>query len=539
LSLAAGTPLLRGSRSSAQPAFARSAPSRRVILVDQARAVVRALGTRAHRILAVFCALVAIGALVDLAIRAAVRLDENWDGLTYHLPFAALRAGIPIPYEISDQVKGFLEGFPPLPELTQGILWSLTGSINAAGLANYLAFLLFITYCHIVLRAPFYLVALISLTAPLVLIHATVLYVDLFGNALLAIGMSSCFYLYLFPEKAGRAVIVGGLACLTAAAWSKYQLVPVAGLGFCLFAILAWRGRGPIGVSRRQLATLLVLAVSVASIPYVKNLAAYGNPFWPVQIPVVGDLFPYAPGATIAAGQRPYPLRDLGQFPLFIRSLFEIDVPTSYANAPRWSIDQWGPGPDGLGFRMGGYWVIGVVTYLVSTISMLFLLGRKRILERRRAVVAGVAIIAVTSFVGVLPQSHELRYYMFIPLTLAAMFGMLFPYMRTAVPRVALLLPIVVLGLFFEMVSENVTYYKIEDVGYLRVAQDWGAAALWPELQRGQTYCAVGFQMMARSILMTGPTMSEYHIVARSAESLCPEGSFIVTTDGITGRADS
>jgi hypothetical protein len=503
------------------------------MLIDQVQAVVRAVGSRAPRILAVFCALVAVGALVDLAVRAAVRLDENWDGLTYHLPFAALRAGIPIPYEISDQFKEVFEGFPPLPELTQGILWSLTGSINAAGLANYLAFLLFITYCHIVLRAPFYLVALISLTAPLVLIHATVLYVDLFGNALLAIGMSSCFYLYLFPEKAGRAVIVGGLACLTAAAWSKYQLVPVAGLSFCVFAILAWRGRGPIGVSRRQLATLLVLAVSVASIPYVKNLAAYGNPFWPVQVPVVGDLFPYAPGTTIAAGQRPYPLRDLGQFPLFIRSLFEIDVPTSYPNAPRWGLDQWGLGPDSLGFRMGGFWFVGVIAYLISTIAMLFVLGR------RKAIVAAVSIIGVITFVGFLPQAHELRYYMFIPLTLAAIFGMLFPYVRTAFPKVALLLPIMVLALFLQMVSENETYYTIEERGYVRVAQDWGAAALWPELARGQVYCAVGFQMMARSILMTGPTMSEYHVVARSVESLCPAGSFVVTTDGIQGRARS
>jgi hypothetical protein len=521
--------------SSAQTSSERSASFGSIPIVDHARAVVRLAQTRAHRILALFLSLVAVVALVDLAVRAAVRLDENWDGLVYHIPFAAIRAGIPIPYEISDQVKGFLEGFPPLPEFTQGILWSSTGSINTAGLANYLAFLFFVTYCHLVLRAPFYLVALISLTAPLVLIHSTVLYVDLFGNALLAIGMGSCMYLYLFPEKAGRAVIVGGLVCLTAAAWSKYQLVPVVALGFCLFALLAWRYGGSIRVSRRQLATFMVLAVCVASIPYVKNLAVYGNPFWPVKIPVIGDLLPYVRSDLLEdqAAQKPYPLKDLGQFPLFVRSLFEIDVPTTYPNAPRWGIDQWGLGPASLGFRMGGFWFVGVIAYLTSTIAMLFVLGR------RKAIVATASIIGVITFVGFLPQAHELRYYMFIPLTLAAIFGMLFPYVRTAFPKVALVLPIMVLVLFLQMVSENRTYYTIEEKGYVRVAQDWGATALWPEFERGQVYCAVGFQMMARSILMTGPTMSEYHVVARSVESLCPAGSFVVTPDGVQGRARS
>ena len=500
-------------------------------LVDRTAAVARAVGDRAPRILILLCALVAAVALTDLALRAALRLDENWDGLAYHLPFAAMRAGISIPYEISDQFKGFFEGFPPLPELTQGILWRLTGSVNAAGLANYLAFFLFITYCHVVLRAPFYLVALISLTAPLVLIHTTVLYVDLFGNALLAIGLSSCLYLYLFPEKAGRAVIVGGLAGLTAAAWSKYQMAPIAGLAFCMFAILGWRSTRPLGVSRRQFATLLVLAVSLASIPYLKNFFVYGNPFWPVRIPVIGDMFPYIRNQLTddAATQKPYALRDLGQFPLFVRSLFEIDVPTTYPNMARWSIDQWGLGPNSLGFRMGGFWVTGVVTYLASTIAMLFVLGR------RTAIVAGVSIIGVISFVGFLPQAHELRYYMFIPLTLAAAFGMLFPYVRVALPKAALVLPMMVLVLFFQMVSENATYYRIENVGYVQVAQDWGAADLWSKLQRDQTYCTVGFGMQARSILLTGPTMSEYKIVVRSTWSLCPAGSIVITTDGIQG----
>ena len=200
------------------------------IFVDRATSVLTASG-----------ALLALLALADLAVRAAVRLDLWWDTFWYHLPIAALRGELRIPYEMSDTVKGYYQGFPPLPQLVQGMLWRMTGSINATGVVNYLAFATFLAYCHIVLNATFWLVALIALTAPMVLIHTTTSVVDLFGNSWLAIGVSSCLYLYLFPQRSSRAVLLCGFGGLIGAAWSKYQLVPLVVLVWCFFLCASLR----------------------------------------------------------------------------------------------------------------------------------------------------------------------------------------------------------------------------------------------------------------------------------------------------------
>ncbi len=136
--------------------------------------------------LGVVLALVALVALGDLGLRAALHLETRWDAFGYHVPFAALRAGIKLPYSMNDGMFPYYQGFPPLPELLQGLLWRVTGTINATGVVNWLAFVGFLAYCHFVLRIRFWLVALIALTAPMVIIQSATNYVDLFGNSLLA-----------------------------------------------------------------------------------------------------------------------------------------------------------------------------------------------------------------------------------------------------------------------------------------------------------------------------------------------------------------
>jgi hypothetical protein len=474
----------------------------------------------------IICALAVSAALVDLAVRAALRLEIRWDTFSYHVPFAALRGGLSIPYDMNDQYKGLYDGFPPLTDLVQGLLWRLTGSINAIGLVNYLAFVVFLGYCHVALRARFWLVGLISLTAPMVLIHTTVSYVDLFGNSLLAIGVASSLYLYLFPIRASRLVVLGGLAGLAGASWSKYILVPLVGLVFCFLAVIILRSAFTAGFTRRQAAALLFAAAALAAIPYAKNLAMYGNPFWPLRVPVLAQVFPYQidPTANIVL-QRPPPLKDYDQFGLFMNSLFEINHPTHYDYRPRWIIDQ---GNAWLAFRMGGFWGTGVVVYLLATIAMLV------VCARRSGIVASLALVGTLCVVGFLPQSNELRYYMFIPLTWAAAIGMLFPNFRASFPRAGVAFLMLVLALFLHMVSENEAHYEISRVDYAEAARAWGATQWWTQFEPGKTYCVV--DMVPIGILLTGPTMSEFSIVDRSTEALCPPQSIVVTSAGIQGH---
>jgi hypothetical protein len=127
-------------------------------------------------------------ALAVLALRAALRIETRWDAFAYHIPIAAKRAELGVPFEMSPYIRHLYEGLPPLPEFLQGLLWRATGSLNATGVVNMLALLVFLYFCHRQLKAPFRVVAILSLTVPLVIIHAASNYVDLFGSCLLAIG---------------------------------------------------------------------------------------------------------------------------------------------------------------------------------------------------------------------------------------------------------------------------------------------------------------------------------------------------------------
>jgi tetratricopeptide (TPR) repeat protein len=479
---------------------------------------------KATRILTRISAALVLVALADLGLRAAVRLDTTWDAIAYHLPFAALRAGLNVPYDLNDRMKDFYLGFPPLPELVQGIAWRLTGSLNATGVVNYLAFACFLAACHFLLRAPYWLVALGALTAPMVLIHTTVSYVDLFGNSFLAIGVSCLLYLGLHPDRTDRAVLPVGLGGLVAAGWSKYQLVPVVAVILGSYAVVGGRRAGLAGFSRGRARALVACAALFAALPYGKNLVRYGNPFWPVRVPVVGALFPYkVDQREEALLERPPPLRDYSQARLFVHSLFEIEHPTHYDYRPRWTLDE---GRAWIAFRMGGFWSIGVIVYLVSVTWMLI------VCARARGAHIAACMGALLCFVAFLPQSHELRYYQFIPLSWSAAAAMLFEDFRERRARSAFVLLTVWTCSFVYMAYANLSYYRIERVDYRAAASAWGAAAMWGDLQPGIKYCAV--DMMPIGFLLTGPTMSEYMIIDRSRRDLCPADSVVLSMRSLT-----
>jgi hypothetical protein len=477
---------------------------------SESRQVLAMLGSVA-RVLAVF-------ALATLGLRSALRLNLRWDAFAYHLPFAALRGGLRIPYDMNEQVRPMFEAYPILPELMQGLLWRLTGSMNATGVVNAIAFAAFLAYAHRALGAPFWLVALVSLSAPLVVIHACSSYVDLFGNAFLAIGVCACLSVYLAPEQLKRATVFGAPAALAAAAWSKYLLVPIAGLTYGVLVCLLLRTPRVAGLSRRRVAGYSAVMALVALAPYLKNLVVFRNPFWPLRLPLVGDWFPYTNDAlTGAVAERPPSVQTASQIQLFLRSVFELDQPTEYPNRLRWVLDQGGTID---GFRMGGFWGIAAMVYVPVVVLMLV------VCHGKRGWGVSAAALGALGLVGMLPQSHELRYYLFIPLCGAGCVGMLFPHFKRAAPHAAMALIALVVGLFVHMVVENRAHYAIDRVDQAAAAQAWGAAAWWPKLRPGVTYCAVN--MVPMGLLMTGPTLSEFRIVDRSRADDCPSGSQII-----------
>ena len=458
-------------------------------------------------------------ALVVLGVRAAVYLNIRWDTVMYHLPFAAVRGGLDLPYDMNEAMRPFFDGFPPLPHVLQGLLWNVTGNVNATGLLNYLAFSAFLVYAHAVLHARIWVVALVALTAPMVVIHATTSYVDLFGNSFLAAGLATCAYLYLNPSRVTARTVALGLVGLSVAAWSKFLLLPVVGIGFVFLVAVFIHARPPRAM-RRRILMLVALAAIIAAAPYVKNFVIFQNPFWPERIPLVGDLIPHLRDdiALTVATQRPPALAAASQPEVFVRSLFEWDLPTRYEWRPRWNIDQ---GNAVEGYRMGGFWNVGLVVYLGLGSLLLLLLDR-----RRGAVIIGASIV-VLAIVSIIPQSNQLRYFLFIPLVWAAVLGMVVPRFGRAHPGIGSAILALIVGLFGYMVAENRVHYEVLPLDGIDAARAWGASAYWPTLERGRAYCAVG--MVPIGILLAGPTMREYVIVDRTVAEGCPPGTTIVT----------
>ena len=391
-----------------------------------------------------------------LGLRAANHFDPSWDSLAYHLPFAAYRAGVDIPFHLDDGLIALYEGAPPLPELAMGVIWRLTDSVASVGLGNYLALALFVGWCGLVLRASFWVVTLVSLSAPLVIIHTSVAYIDLLTNAFLAVGAATLVYLWLFPERATRLMLVGGLLGLAAACWSKYTMTPFAGVLFLLYVPVAWRTLVALRWKRTVTLVVIVGVAAVAAMPYIRNLVEYGNPFWPFRTPLIGSLFPYL--FDNDSPSRPPGLAQASSIEAFVRSLFEIDLPWSYAARARWSIDS--GGDVGEAYRMGGFWGLGSLFFLLAMLGLLWAHGR-------RGHVVAIGALVTLGLVALVPQSNELRYWMFIPLMWAAIIGMLFRPLAARRTALATALGIAIIGMFTYMVVENRTYYSpIPTVGW-------------------------------------------------------------------------
>ncbi len=133
----------------------------------------------------------------------------------------------------------------------------------------------------------------------------------------------------------------------------------------------------------------------------IKNVARHGNPVWPVELRVLGHAFPHVEAAYASSPRHleraPGPVR-------FARSVLEIDN-RPIASHARWSLDQWTP-PDEPGYRMGGFFGGYVALNLAA-------LGWAAWRRRSRPALAAAALFAAVSVVAALvPQAHELRYYM-------------------------------------------------------------------------------------------------------------------------------
>src|SRR6202042_1930903 len=102
----------------------------------------------------------------------------------------------------------------------------------------------------------------------------------------------------------------------------------------------------------------------------------------------------------------PRPLR-------FACSLLEIGI-RPLTDEHRWTVDQWMPG-DSSGNRMGGFFG----AYVVVNVALLAWRAWAECAREVRA--AAIGFVVLSAVVSLMPQSHELRYYLSWMIVLVAL----------------------------------------------------------------------------------------------------------------------
>ena len=344
-------------------------------------------------------ALMVLAAVLALSILVAGWHDvsQAYDVWYYHLPFAGRIVGIldPHAFTFSAENQARYEGFPLLGEFFQGVLWRVTGHVAATNLVSVAALFALPVFLWRMHRVPPHVAFLAFLAVPLVQIHATSSYVDLPANACVTM-LTLCVHRAWIDRTALTPRFLAGAAALAAiGANMKFQLVPIVGVASLALAALALKENRK---DRRIWLVLAVAAPLVLATP-IKNVVVHRNPVWPVALAGF-------PAVERTYASSPVHLEDSWRPTRFVRSVLEIDN-RPIASHERWSLDQWTP-PAEPGYRMGGYFG----AYVAIALAALAWSRRKDV----ALVLGGVTVVA-----ALVPQSHELRYYMHWMLTLIAL----------------------------------------------------------------------------------------------------------------------
>jgi len=367
-------------------------------------------------------AVLVIGTLLAL-IRPLIPYDSWW----YHLPFSSYLfdiGGGPASFRFDSLVTERWLGFPKAWEWVGGFAWAVSGSLHAVIIPQIILCFAYFYYLSRAMVVPIAWLILGFFASPMLLIHFEAIYGDLPAALCIALG----FFLLLevatyaripdrpFPWiRAACAVVALGLAGNI-----KYQAFLA---GMCVTAIVAVLCLGASGTPRRSRAFLLIVLMSanaLASTTILMNYVRYGNPFYPLSVSLFGrSLFtgPESPelGATyptyLLAGSHevsfPEPVN-------FILSATELDW-TMRGVAPWYNIDSvtgWTP-RRGAPSRTGGWG--GVLVLLSASLLTLQACRLRRETDRhqRLLVIAALSLVVLTAC---MPRSHELRYWLYLPL---------------------------------------------------------------------------------------------------------------------------
>jgi hypothetical protein len=357
-----------------------------------------------------------------LARKAWSDLDAAWDSLVYHLPFAALRAGLMTQsdYRLSELMASLFGGIPALSAYLQGWAWRLTSHVQAAnlvGFAGLLLLALLLRRWHGVAATD---VLFCSLAIPVILIGATSAYDDLWVNSVTTGLLMLLYFALVRPAEFSAEQLLTALLAFALVMNSKLQFTVVgtltlAGLlatlsmGGRKFTLLerGWKTHGAVTRAAFVLVGILLIAAGYANC--AKNWITHGNPVYPVAL----DFGPiHWTGIYHTVGAEPINLAHTPQPVRWLISVAEFDA--FDGRRPLWTNSQGDINNQSHALRMGGFYS----TYVA--LNLLWFAWLQRRLAPRFGRKPAIFLSITTILTALLPASQELRYYSYWMLTLVS-----------------------------------------------------------------------------------------------------------------------
>lgn len=347
----------------------------------------------------------------------------DWDTLTLHLPGALMFAGQDafVPEQF---VQDYIVGTPPLAHVIQAISLKMAGVPQGMAWLNIFGLLIlvvsFIFTMGNINNTGIFFLALCSL--PQAMIHIYSGFIDFWSGSIVA---SAAIWLMRFNRMVAMAdlkekssdpfcSLIISVLLLAVAIASRYQTWPgaIVVLSFGLWSFR--RYVGSFGVPSRIRSVILLCGLSLFFYWPITNQLRHGNPVFPVRVPIIGDTsknWADLRNPIMLKHQPPY-VDGMSNFQKFWESSLELGRLRYPFETFNWSVDQanYIDGERGPFTRMGGWFCVTWILLLYSSCKAF---------KKGLRFEAGLfwALILLTSM---MPQSHELRYWFYLPFLGAA-----------------------------------------------------------------------------------------------------------------------
>lgn len=346
--------------------------------------------------------LVVVG-FIAIFIKALKQFSISWDFIVYHLPFAMMHYDM-TSFKPLESLMPVYDAFPPLAHLVQGGLIKMTGSFTSPNLVSFVGLIVVVSIikvCRLTLNQSVFWG--LCLSVPMFAIHLSDGYIDLFTGSMVC---SNFIALAAFRNSSSVKNGLLFIFTMALAMWSKYQAWPFMAINLCVFSANVLFCRG---LSRNKTILLILLgAVSFSNWP-VRNFVKFGNPTHPIRPPVIAKYLNIEQGTKAEENkvQQPRELLEKSYAYRLFYSIFELSR-LSYSGF-YYSLDQGFPDTtSNHHFRLGG-WSGAYSVFLLLSLLIIAILNSKMRVE--------IAIFSSYFFLlCFIPQSHELRYWLFMPM---------------------------------------------------------------------------------------------------------------------------